>query len=82
LEKLSKNDEPLENVTQRIYFDRFRDLLEEALPSTSGTNKGRRLFMDCVFMFKTILMKNFTKCPMPFWNTSLLIDELFSDILD
>jgi hypothetical protein len=56
LEKLSRQGDPLEKLKQRVDFERFRDILEEAIPSKSGTSKGGRPSMDCVFMFKVILM--------------------------
>lgn len=56
LEKLSKKGDPLEKLKNRVDFERFRDLLEEALPSKSGASKGGSPSMDCVFMFKVILL--------------------------
>jgi transposase len=53
---LSKVGDPLEKLQQWIDFEEFRDPLEEALPSKSGSSKGGRPSMDCVMMFKTILL--------------------------
>jgi IS5 family transposase len=56
LQQLSKVGDPLEKLQQWIDFEEFREPLEEALPSKSGSSKGGRPSMDCVMMFKAILL--------------------------
>jgi IS5 family transposase len=40
------------------HFEQFRSVLEKALPSKSGSRKGGTPSMDCVMMFKVILLGN------------------------
>jgi transposase len=56
LQQLSKVGDPLEKLQQWIDFEEFRDPLEKALPSKSGSSKGGRPSMDYVTMFKAILL--------------------------
>ncbi len=59
LEKLSKKQDPLEQLSNHIDFEFFRKPLEKFFNKDADPSKGGRPAYDCVLMFKILILQRY-----------------------
>lgn len=59
LEKLSKKQDPLEQLGKHIDFEFFRNPLEKFFDKDNDPGKGGRPAYDCVLMFKILILQRY-----------------------
>ena len=59
LEKLSKKQDPLEQLSNHIDFEFFRKPLEKFVNKDADRSKGGRPAYDCVLMFKILILQRY-----------------------
>jgi IS5 family transposase len=59
LEKLSKKQDPLEQLSRYIDFEFFRKPLEKFFNKDADPSKGGRPAYDCVLMFKVLILQRY-----------------------
>ncbi len=59
LEKLSKKQDPLEQLSNHVDFEFFRKPLEKFFNKDADPSKGGRPAYDCVLMFKILILQRY-----------------------